>query len=182
MINHGVAINKFARTPQMIKPRAHVRIFPAPSGVILIETIDGQQIIAPNPHVAADNAPLPGIALDKWNWQTHGFGQARDAAQENPTWNRRDAGHKGCREFFPDETAAALHPGIPFRQSGVVAKEAGMRHAIAIQKNNVVACGGGETFVEDHCFTKTTVLLPDMAQGRRRFLLPLGNKFARGGA
>ena len=85
-------------------------------------------------------------------------------------------------EFFLHKTTPALHPKILFRQPRMVGNESVVRHAIAIQQNNVIARGGGEGFVEDDRFAKAEVLLPDMAHGRGQLLLPLGDEFAGGGA
>ena len=114
--------------------------------------------------------------------QPHRLGQARDAAAQHPAKNGRDPGRKFSGEFFPDKTPPALHPKIPFRQTGVIGHESVVRHAVAIQQNKVLTRGGGQALVEDDRLAKAEMLVPDMAQGRGDFLPPLPDEFAGGGA
>src|ERR1044071_7436008 len=63
MINDGPAVNHLARTAKVIQPHAEIRIFAdAPAEVFFIHAVDRHEVVAPETHVAADNAALILVA------------------------------------------------------------------------------------------------------------------------
>jgi len=84
MKRDGAAINKFAVATQMIKPRAKVGIFDAPTGIILIKSVDGDEVFTPERHVAADDAALSGVAPDDRDTPPNSLGRAADFASQHP--------------------------------------------------------------------------------------------------
>src|SRR5579884_1788391 len=178
MINDGPAINEFARAAKMIKTRTQIGILTdAPAGVILIETVHRDQIFAPERHVATNDAAMLAIAPNDRKRQSKCLRHAGDAPRHAPSADTGAFRGKFRNEFFLDKAAAPLHPEIFFSKRGMVADELMMRHAIAIQQNQIIACRRGNGLVEDDRFTKATVLVPHMPEGKAR--LPGFDKFAR---
>ena len=173
----GATVNEFARTPQMVEARANVRVLAAPAGVIFIEPVDGHQIVAPERHVAADDAALFHVSADDGKRPAHALCRTRDFAREYPVPEGRLAGREGRNKLLPHKTTAALDPEFFFRQRYMIGDIVRMRHAVGISENQIVAGRGSERLVQDDGFAETVVRMPDVSNGHRGGARKMGNEF-----
>ena len=179
MKGDGAAVNEFAATAQMIQPRADVGILTsAPAGVILVVAVDGKKVLAPESHVAADDAALPGVATDDGKRPAHALGCAGDFAGEHPAKRRNCFSRKFRDKFLAHKTTAALHPKTLFGQRGVIGDEFWMRHTIAVGENQVIAGGGGDCFIQDDGFAEAVMRMPDVFDRRGRVCGKFLDEFA----
>src|SRR5215469_14897034 len=79
--DNGAAIDKFPPPAQMVKPCANVGILArAPAGVIFVKTVHSQDVLAPERHVATDDAALLRVAADDGQRPAHALGGAGDSS------------------------------------------------------------------------------------------------------
>jgi hypothetical protein len=57
VVNDGTSVNKFAIASEVIKPVAQIRILASPTGEAFVIPVHRDEIIAPDPEVAARSAP-----------------------------------------------------------------------------------------------------------------------------
>jgi hypothetical protein len=120
----GAAMDQFAAAAQVVEPRADVGVFAdTPSGVVFIEAVDGDEVVAPKGHVAPDNAALFGVAADDGKRPADAFGRAGDLSDQHPLPDRGFSSFKSRNKFFADETSAALNPKSALGQRGVIGDE-----------------------------------------------------------
>ena len=184
MKGDGAAVNKFPGTAQMVEAGADVGVLAhAPADVGFVEAVDGHEVVAPESHVAADDAALLGVAFDDGEGPADAFGDAGDLAGEHPLRDGRLAGFELGDKFLAHEAAAALDPEAAFGEAGVVLDVAAVRDAIAIGEDEVIAGGGGEGAVQDDGLAEAVIGVPDMFDGHGEFGGPFfhegGNGFAR---
>lgn len=79
-------IDEFAGSAQMVEPRANIRVLAqAPSFVLLVPTIDGEEVASPHGHVATDDSALGGVSTNQRDRKTKAFGGTRQLAGEEKT-------------------------------------------------------------------------------------------------
>ena len=180
MKRDGAPVDKFAPAAQMIKPCADVGILArAPAGVVFVEAVHGQNILAPERHVAADDATLVGVAPNDWNRPANALDRTGDFSGEHPAPCRGLARLKFGDKFFADKTTPALHPATRLGQRRVVGDKFRMRHAIAVGKNQIIAAHRQNRFIEDDGLVETIVRMPDMFDRYGRTGGKFFYKFAR---
>ena len=79
-----------------------------------------------------------------------------------------------------DKTAPPLHPKAPLRQPPVIRDVLPVRHAITVEKHEIIPGGLGDGLVENHRFAKPVIGMPDVPDGEGRLPRKTGNQFARG--
>ena len=165
MIENTAAVNELARSAEVVKTGADIGIFAEPpSFELFIPTIHLQQILFPHSHIAADDAALAGIPLDDGERKSKTLGDpAHLAGQGQPEGRHFLPGCKSRRSGRVEIAAASLNPKAGFGKTRVVFHVAGVGNAIGIGQDQVVALGLGEASVENHVFTESPVLMPDVA-------------------
>jgi len=83
VIKNRPTIDKLTGAAQMVEPGANVRVFAqAPSFVLLVPTIDGEEVVPPHSHVATDDSALGGVSPNQRQRKTKTFGSTRQLAGE----------------------------------------------------------------------------------------------------
>ena len=139
----------------------------APTGVILVETIDSQDVVTPEPHIAADDAALFGIAADQRDGPADALDGAGDFPDQHPLPDRSPARLKFLREPFADEATPALDPKTLFGQRGMVGNKFRMGDTISIGKDQIIPAGHENGLIQDDCFAEAVIFLPDMFYRKR---------------
>ena len=76
VIKDGAAVNKFSWTAEMVEPGTDVGILTeTPAFVLFVPAVDGEKIVPPHGHIAADDSALPLVASNDGQWETKGFGR-----------------------------------------------------------------------------------------------------------
>ena len=76
MIKDGAAVNKLSWTTEVVEAGTDVGILAeTPSFVLFVPTVDGEKIVPPHGHVAANDSALPLVASNDGKWKTKGFGR-----------------------------------------------------------------------------------------------------------
>jgi len=76
-------IDEFAGSTQMVESGANIRVFAqAPSFVLLVPTIEGEEVALPHSHVATDDSALSGVSSNEGERKTKTFGGTRQLAGE----------------------------------------------------------------------------------------------------
>ena len=76
VIKDGAAVNKLSWTAEVVEARTDVRILTKPPPFVLfVPAVDGEKIVPPHGHIAADDSALPLIATNDGKWKTKGFGR-----------------------------------------------------------------------------------------------------------
>src|SRR5689334_12061503 len=88
MIDNGVTVDEFAGTAKMVQPRANVGIFTTPSDVGLVKTVNCDEVLAPNSHIAANETALFGAATNYGRGQANGLEGPAHSAEKQPLPNR----------------------------------------------------------------------------------------------
>jgi hypothetical protein len=79
-------IDEFAGSTQMVESGANIRVFTqAPSLVLLVPTIDGEEVAPPHRHVATDDSALGGVSMNQGERKTKAFGGTRQLTGEEKT-------------------------------------------------------------------------------------------------
>jgi hypothetical protein len=79
-------IDEFAGSGQMVESGANIRVFAqAPSFVLLVPTIDGEEVAPPHCHVATDDSALGGVSTNQRVRKTKAFGSTRQLPGEEKT-------------------------------------------------------------------------------------------------
>src|SRR5207249_4186401 len=117
MINNRVAINELALPAQVVNARSQIGIrTDASAKKALIKLIDGQDVSAPESHVAPDDATLLFVSQNDRLRQPDRLGCSRHAARQQPAPDWRHSDFELRDELFLNVAAAALHPESRLRQ------------------------------------------------------------------
>ena len=76
MIKDGAAVNEFAWSAEMIETGPDVGILTeTPAFVLFVPAVDGDKIVPPHGHIAANDSALPLVTTNDGEWKTKGFGR-----------------------------------------------------------------------------------------------------------
>ena len=74
MIEDGAAVNKLSWTAEMVEAGTDVGILTeTPSLVLFVPAVDGEKIVPPHGHIAANDSALPLVAKNDGQWKTKCF-------------------------------------------------------------------------------------------------------------
>lgn len=77
VIENRSAVDKFARSAQMIEARAYVGVLAeSPTFVLLVPAVYFQKIFFPHSHVTADDSSLSRVSFDNGERESKRFGGA----------------------------------------------------------------------------------------------------------
>jgi hypothetical protein len=157
-------IDEFAGSAQMVESGANVRVLAqAPSFVLLVPTIDGEEVAPPHSHVATDDSALGGVSPNQRQRKTKTFGSTRQLAGEEKAKARQGwAGLEGVGGGWRKIRAATLNPESTFGQRGMVLEKLRVGNAVCIGENEIVPLCGSESAVEDDIFSKALVFVPEV--------------------
>ena len=174
MIDDGPAVHELAATSKVVDAGAEVGIgADTAAEETFIKTINGEDIVAPEGHVAADDAALFFVTKDDGPGKAYAFGGAADSAGDHPPPNGFCLGIKSGDELFLDKTAAPLDPKAGLGEALVVGNELRMRNAIAIREDEILTDSLGDGFVEKNGFAKSVVRMPEVVNGECDFAAPI---------
>jgi hypothetical protein len=148
MINNGAAINKLSRPPQMIQPRAQVRVLPPQPVYSSSKPLMASRSSRQNPMLQPMIPRWPVLRrITPATGQADRFGPAGDSPGQNPgraKWACFPPSKIPRRIFPPQNNAGPAPRNFVPPGPRVVGNEAGVRHAIAVQQHDVIALGGGD--------------------------------------
>ena len=75
VIKEGAAVNKLSWAAEVVEAGTDVGILTeTPTLVLFVPAVDGEKIVPPHGHIAANDSALPLVASDDGQWKTKGFG------------------------------------------------------------------------------------------------------------
>src|SRR5437667_11614545 len=95
----------------------------------------------------------------------HGLSQSADAAGKYPAQDWGNARFEFRHPTFLDIATPALDPKTLFGETPMVGNEFLVRHAISVQKNQILASGCGHGLIQKFGFSKAFMGTPERATG-----------------
>ena len=75
MIEDGAAVNKLSWAAEVVEARTDVGILTeTPTLVLFVPAVDGEKIVPPHGHIAANDSALLLVATNDGQWKTKSFG------------------------------------------------------------------------------------------------------------
>lgn len=76
MIEDGAAVNKLSWSAEVVEAGTDVGILTkTPTFVLFVPAVDGEKILPPHGHIAANDSALLLVATNDGEWKTKGFGR-----------------------------------------------------------------------------------------------------------
>lgn len=163
----------------VVQTQPQFRIFVSPALECLVESVDADQVPAPQPQIAASGGLRGGDhAVDDGH-----DGHAHDVvAVAHAFGQRRQRGDLSAEDLlgqhFGDDAAGARNITPLPGEEDMVLNEIALQDQVAIDMDNIVAGAGGDGLVADGCDAESAVLVPDVVHGNRRDVLKMPHDIA----
>jgi len=156
-------------------------VLAAPAAHGFVEAVQRQQVVAPEPPVAALDAGFACVRA------CIGARESRHAQRMAAAFDvRREETEVDLLPFeqarsalLAGEHARALHETAALRERAVVGNEIAVREHVAIEKDDVIAARGGDAAVARPAHARALVGLPQMPERYRKVLRSRQQQFAR---
>ena len=163
----------------VVQAQSQFRIFVSPSFECLVESVDADEVPAPQPQVATSG---------RLRRRDHAVDDGHDGyahavvAVAHALGQRRQRGDLAAEDLlgqhFGDDAAGARNVAAFPGEEYVVLNEIALQDQVAVDMDDIVAGAGGDGLVADGCDPESPVFMPDVVHGNRRDVLEVPHDIA----
>ena len=173
VVENGPSVHELPRASEVIETVGEIGILAPPPNKSLVVAINSQQILPPDPQIATEDATLLVAAFHDRKWQTQGLGYPGQFSGEDKDPDAPRGWDKLFYRRLLHKSPASLDPGSLFGQGDVIGDKLTFRHAVAIEKDQIVSFGHGDSLVQNHSTSEPLIFLPAMSEREIELLVSL---------